>query len=616
MKSIKHLMSLDLRSLALARVLLGILAFFDILRRIPEIEAFFSDGGILRRSVLIEELELTYKMSLLSMNGSYSFALILAFVGMIAAIFFTLGWRTRIANFLTWIVIISFQVRFPQASTTGGDMLLRIFLFWSFFLPMNAFYSVDRAASETKHEGKEYFSIFSSAWIIQIMLLYIMTFFYKWAPVYTKDFNAVYFILNLDFMTTDFGKWLSHYPLAMKTLSIASYGLEGLGPLLLFIPYRRDLFRGAAVLSFWLFHLGIGATLHLGNFVPICLIIWVGLIPTTWWNFLAEQIRSSAESVKILYYETENAFNRKLYMVFKELLFLNNLKVLPASLDAAAKSLVNEKDTLVVEDAGVLCTGFKALEATLRTSDLFFIRAIGKLPLSKLDAPEEGFGSQLMEAKEKGELTLTAVAKDANEIPDSNTYSWKKIVERGEAIFDHIGISHVRYKITYLEKIFGYFIVSLVVLWNIEGYVKPKSWYIGAPFDQVMFTFQLDQGWAMFAPHPQRSDGWWVMEGNLKNGKSWDALNNKEVTFATPENWHESYKTDNWKKLLDNIQSSRDDFHLLWLGKYLCRTWNKAHMDGEKLINFDLYYMREFTNHPDDPPSKIEKLRLWRHSCF
>lgn len=620
MKSIKHLMKLDLRSLALTRVLLGLLAFYDLSRRLFEIGAFFNDNGILTRAQVIEQLEINYRMTLLSLNGSYSFALILLLIGLVGTIFMTIGWRTRIATFLVWIVTISFQARFPEAATTGGDMLLRIFLFWSLFLPMNAYYSVDRALSETKHEGKEYVSIFSSIWIIQVMLLYIMTFFFKWAPVYHTDFNAVYYILNLDFMTTDFGKWLSHFPLTMKALSIASWGLEGVGPLLLLIPVRRDLFRSMAVVSFWLFHLGIGATLHLGNFVPICLIIWAGLIPTAWWNYLGEKIKSTNKSLRILYYSSEDALGRKLGLVTKEMLLLDGLKIAPSSVSPTAEKHIENADWPIVEDSGFFYTGAKALELKLQSSKLFFIRAMGRIPLAKIKAtlltPDESFGAQLLEAKEKGEVSITGSARDDDDFPDLEKENHKRNLQIIENVFTNVGFGPVRYRISKLENIFGCFILALVITWNIEGLLKPKSWYIGSPFDEIMFTFHLNQGWAMFAPHPQRSDGWFVLDGNLKNGTKWDVLNNKAVTFETPENWHETYATDNWKKFLDNLHGSRDDFHLLGLGRYLCRTWNNEHDQKEQLMKFELFYMQEFTNHPDDPPSKINKIRLWQHQCF
>src|SRR4051812_36602230 len=89
----KNLFKLDLRSLALARVLLGILAFFDLWRRIDDIDVFFSDAGTLSRVDLINNFELNWRMTLLNMNGSYTFALILLLAGMLASVFFTLGWR-------------------------------------------------------------------------------------------------------------------------------------------------------------------------------------------------------------------------------------------------------------------------------------------------------------------------------------------------------------------------------------------------------------------------------------------------------------------------------------------------------------------------------------------
>lgn len=586
----KNLFKLDLRSLALARVLLGILAFFDIWRRIDDIDVFFSDAGILSRVDLINNFELGWRMTLLNMNGSYSFALILLLVGMLASIFFTLGWRTRTSNFIIWLVIISFQARFPEGATSGGDMLIRIFFFWSLFLPMSARYSIDRAINETQRDENEYLSIFSGTWVIQVFLLYFMTFFYKWAPVYHTDFDAVWFMLQLDIFTTPVGKWMgSHYGLT-KFLSFSSYALEIVGPLMLLIPFKRDFWRGLAVVSFWCFHAGIGLTMHLGNFVPICIIIWVGLIPTSWWNFLGKKIRSTSESMHELYYNSQSEFARKLGLVTRELFFLDNLELIPRFNIPDNKLFMMDGETKNI------------LSKMLVTSRVLPIRKLGKLLGSDL-------GIYLSEVKETGEVSMGDINTSQN--PQSN-----KLKDFTETFFNVVGTDKVKLSLNRAEKGFGAFILALVIGWNIEGYIVKRDWYIGSPFDEIMFTLQLNQGWAMFAPHPQRSDGYWVMDGTLKNGKKWDALNDKEVNFERPADMYATYKSEDWRKFQDNLQASRDEKYLLAFGKYLCRTWNNNHFDGESLNTFQLYFMQEFTKGPKEPPAQVEKIQLWNHSCF
>lgn len=524
---LKNLFKLDLRSLALARFLLGILAFFDIARRIPDLNHFFTDQGMLPRWVLLEQFELKWRMSLLTINGSYAFALMVALIGMLAAILFTLGWRTRISNFIVWITIISFQARFPEGATSGGDMLLRIFLFLSIFLPMNARYSIDKSLGQTEIKENEFFSVFSSMWIIQVTLLYIFTFLFKWAPVYHTDFDAVWYMLQLDIFTTPIGKWLGQYYFVTKVLSFVSYSLEIIGPLLLLIPFKRDFFRGLAVLAFWSFHLGIGLTLHLGNFVPICLIIWVGLIPTVWWDYLFEKVKETVQTQKEL------------------------------------------------------------------------LKKFGRI--------------RTYISRESGELTLFLDNnKHASEmvIPKTSVNNFLK------SSFAIIGFDKVKNHLNKFEKFLGGLLLALMIGWNVEGYVENRKWYIGSPFDEIMFTFQLNQGWAMFAPHPQRSDGWWVMEGVKKDGSKWDAYNNKEVNFNRPVDIYATYPSEDWRKFLDNLQATRNDNYLMLLSKHLCRSWNAQHLGESALNTFQLYYMQEFTTGPKEPPAKIKKIKLWNHSCF
>ena len=587
---IKNLFKLDLRSLALARVLLGILAFFDIWRRLDDIEPFYSDAGILSRAQLITDYELPWRMSLLNMNGSYSFALILLIAGMIASLFFTVGWRTRTSNLIMWIVITSFQARFPEGATSGGDMLIRIFFFWSLFLPMSARYSVDRAVSGDYIKENEYFSAFSAMWIVQVFLLYFFTFFYKWAPVYHTDFEAVWYMLQLDIFTTPVGKWMgAHYGLT-KFLSFISYALEILGPLMLLVPWKRDWFRGVAVISFWLFHAGIGLTMHLGNFVPICLIIWVGLIPTMWWDYLELKVKRSSESMRELFINVQSEFARKVSVIAKEMLMLENLKLVEVSFLPEDKILIMDGDSKNV------------VSKMLLTSRLRIVRFIGKILGSELSM-------YLNEVKETGSVSM-------GDVESSRTAQSHKLRHTIETIFETIGFDKVKFQLNRAEKAFGCFILALIVGWNIEGYVEDRDWYIGSPFDEIMFTLQLNQGWAMFAPHPQRSDGYWVMDGVLNNGKKWDALNDKEVNFDRPADMYSTYKSEDWRKFQDNLQASRDEKYLLALGKYLCRTWNSEHPESESLQTFQLYFMQEFTKGPKEPPATVEKIQVWNHSCF
>ena len=90
MNLLKRLTFLDFRSLALLRFTLGLLTFYDFLRRWPFAEVFYSDAGILRRSVLMAKFHHIWKPTLLFLNGTERYAEILIFIGMMASLFFAL----------------------------------------------------------------------------------------------------------------------------------------------------------------------------------------------------------------------------------------------------------------------------------------------------------------------------------------------------------------------------------------------------------------------------------------------------------------------------------------------------------------------------------------------
>lgn len=593
---VKNIFKLDLRSLALVRILLGILAFFDTMRRIGDLDAFYVDSGIISRSDLINEFGNYWKMTLLNLNGSYEFALILALLGMTAAITFALGWRTRLSNLILWLVTFSFQARFPEANTSGGDYIIRILYFYCLFLPMGAAYSVDHAVSGKKYESNEYLSVFSAMWVMQIFLIYFFTFLYKWAPVYHTTYEAVWYMLQLDFYTTSVGKWLGQQYQLTRVLSFASYALEIVGPIIILIPWKRDLFRSAAVVSFWLFHLGIGLTMHLGNFVPICLIMWAAMIPTTWWDYLERKWIDSTEPLLTLYYDVDSKFARQLSQILKEMLFLH-VNVEPSSVLEAGHFDENKR-LAIREDKFSLITGFAVLPKLLSTSHFSIVRKLGLI-----------LGSDLS-------IYLNEVQEVGSVQPASNHRPSNKIFNALQAIAETLGFGTVKYKLNRLEKALGALVLVLIIGWNIDGYVDEDTQYMAFPLRKIMYTLQLNQGWAMFAPHPQLSDGWWVMDGKLKNGSSWDALNNKEVNFDRPDYFWETYSSDDWRKFMDNLQGSRDEKYLLALGKFLCRRWNSEHGGGEQLETFNLYFMQEWTNPPNEPAPKVKKLDIWTHSCF
>ena len=582
---------LDLRSLSLVRFLLGILAFWDIASRMSQVDIFYSDKGILPRWVLFQQFDIPWRTGLFYLNGDANWIYLVSIVGLISCVFFAVGLKTRLANFLTWLVLMSFHARFPEVNH-GGDNLLRLMFFISFFLPMNAYGSFDLALFQDKNnhsidrkDHHDYFSVFTVSWVMLILSMYWFTFYYKWTPTWFKDYDSVYYALSLDMFSSAFGDMLLPFKGIMKFMSFYAFWLEGIGPFLLLIAFKRDLFRGIAVFLFWGLHAGIWATMILGNFPPGCMIIWCALIPSSWWNKLGEWlIKYQPEAIK-LYYDVDCGFCRKFCLILKEILFLKNVEILPSNQDKKIHQIIKLEKTWALEINGNIYKRFQVLEILLRNSKLFIFNWIYLLKFSKWG----------------GDLIYSFISK--------GRYYF------GVAL-NQIGYSPIKLELSKTANVFGIVFIIISFLWNVEGTKAIANFKLKSPIDELAFTFQWNQQWNMFAPRPMRNDGWFIVDATLQDGVTrWDILNDQAYSEDRPKELADMYPTHQVRKFLVNLYAERNETYMLWFGRYLCRKWN-ARQDRPQVKNYQLIFMRELTVAPDEEAKPIEKVVVWNHQCF
>ncbi|MGI8909433.1 MAG: HTTM domain-containing protein [Rubrobacteraceae bacterium] len=132
----------------------------------------------------------------------------------------------------------------------------------------------------------------------------------------------------------------------------------------------------------------------------------------------------------------------------------------------------------------------------------------------------------------------------------------------------------------------------------------------------------LDQYWGMFAPSPPKSDGWFVIPGNLKGGQQVDLMpitrddfELHAVSWEKPQYISDTYKNEHWRKYMENLNQEEDAGQRLHFGRYICREWNERHGGSEQLRTFKITYMSEETL-PDYSEAAPVKSVLWEHSCF
>jgi hypothetical protein len=278
---------LDLRSLAVYRIGLGLLLLADLIGRAGDLTAHYTDQGVLPRSAITGG----HYISLHLLDGTADFQGALFVLAGLCALALLVGWWTRLATGASWFLLMSLHARNPVI-LQGGDALLRLLLFWGLFLPLGARWSLDAWRKGGEPAGGREVSAGSAALILQICFVYWFSAALKTDPAWRSEGTAVYYALSLDQFATPLGRYLLGFPELLRWLTFATLGLEAVGPALLFVPFYTARFRLAVVGSFLLFHLvGLRLCMELGPFPWVCAVAWLALLPGLFWDRVAGLVR-------------------------------------------------------------------------------------------------------------------------------------------------------------------------------------------------------------------------------------------------------------------------------------------------------------------------------------
>jgi hypothetical protein len=275
---LSSLFRLDLRSLGLFRIALGLCLVADLSQKLFYAKELYSDWGVMPRSHWTENYMNSWKVSLMLANGEPWFQFLFVGVALAFAIGVTLGFKTRWSQAFCWVLLGSIQSRNNLVLSCADD-LMRMALFWSFFVPCGAFFSLDSLRKKESPDETAVTSWRSAALILQLVAMYLFTAFYKIHPVWTEEFSAVYYALNLDLFTTRFGHWMSQFEDLSRLLTASTLIWEIVGSCLLFVPLRTPLLRMFLVISFIAFHFGLLLCLELGTFSWVAMSYWLIFIP-------------------------------------------------------------------------------------------------------------------------------------------------------------------------------------------------------------------------------------------------------------------------------------------------------------------------------------------------
>jgi hypothetical protein len=285
----------DLRSLAAFRIVLALVVLLDLASRARDLTADYTDVGVMPRTDLVGHTNLfshwTFSVNLIS--GSAAVQGLIFAIAALAALGMLLGYRTRSMTLIVWFFELSIQWRNPLLNG-GGEELLRVLLFWGLFLPLGAWWSVDRARQRTAPPlSFRVASVPTAALFLQIAFVYWFAVILKSGPEWRFQGTALHYALSIDQLATPLGTWLLQFSALLTVLTFGVLALEAFGPFLLFSPFKTGTTRTIAVVLFMSLHLGIWLTLGLGMFPAIAGLCMVCFLPGTFWEKAARLLRGS-----------------------------------------------------------------------------------------------------------------------------------------------------------------------------------------------------------------------------------------------------------------------------------------------------------------------------------
>jgi len=580
-----ELFGIDLRTLALFRVVLAGVTAFDLLRRLADVRAFYTDFGVMPRAWLAQTGD-PWRLSLHLANGETWFQAAAIAAQAVLALMVLVGHRTRIAAVLTFVLLGSLHNRNPMI-LTGGDSLLMGLWFWALFLPIHARWSMDAALStRPPPERSLHLSWASAALTLQVLSACFFGAALKTGADWWPDGTAAWYALSLDRYATPLGVWLRDaLPWALAPLTGYVFFLGWLGPILALSPWLTRPLRFAVMLLLMAMQLGLLLCLDLGHFPWASFAALTVLLGGWWWDWAARRA-DHGRHLKI-YYDQDCGFCLKSCLLLRHFLALPRTEILPAQGSTRASALMQAQSSWVVIDGeDVAHTKWGAGVALLRHSLLF------------------GWTWRL------AGLRLW-------ERPGNAVYDW---VARHRAAFGALTGRLLRERTVTFEAGRGAQRIAAIMLfvvlsWNLAS-VQALPAAVAAAEAPLIRLLRLDPVRDLFAPNPPRDDGWFVVPGKREDGVEVDVLRPGEpLSYARPEYMSLTHETPiRWRAYRDRIWDPDFAIHRQEYARFLCRDSNNRAAPGQRVLSLKIVYMLE-RSQPPGVPASVEQRVVWRHDC-
>lgn len=599
---IKRVFSLDLRSIALFRVMLALLIMTDLLLRSQDMVTFYTDKGTLPRTAWLQ-LTHQWHWSLHAASGELWWQIVLFTLAALAALALLFGYRSKLAAVVTFVLLASLLNR-NGLLLQGGDQLLVIMSFWAMFLPLGARYSVDSALQPELASNpnapptinstlQSYFSIATIAIVFQVLYLYIFTAFLKTGDAWVVRFDAAFYALSLQHFATPVGQWLLQFPGLLKVATVYVLAVEFIAPLLVLCPFWWPRLRLLGLLLLASLHAAFLLMLHIGLFPLIDFMALSLLIPGAFWVSLRNstyltQRRQKLSAIRI-YYDEDCGFCLKMCLILRALLLPGDVRILRAQDYPDIFPIMERENSWVVTDPeGNTCTHWHAMA-------FLFLQRWPFKPLGWL-------------------MTCRPLITIGNAV-----YRWVAVNRGLMGLWSSqwLPFRSVRTRPTLAGSLVAALFFYVVTAFNIHELPNFRG-NMPEHVNHFARAARIDQRWDMFAPYPLTHSSYVLIPAKLRNGEEFDlyTLTSSDPDWQAPERFYPLFDGYRWRKYLGRVDSHSNNVVRQSLGHYLCRSWNSQPRDREtQLATLEVHFVKLHTNTTGAPKKQTRRM-VWRHWCY
>jgi predicted DCC family thiol-disulfide oxidoreductase YuxK len=307
---------IDPRSLALGRIMLGLILIADLLRRVPILRDFYSNLGLIPNHTVLWRPPFPHIFSIFFMASLPEESAIWFVIAFVCFFFFTIGYRTRLFHLLSFALTTSLHNRILPAENWGG-VAIGILMVWTLFLPMGRRFSVDaiRASLRARPDERpadlvavpppderQTTSIAALGLLLQIGAIYWLNYVHKSGSTW-RDGTAVHYVLWQERIVTWLGVQIRmHAPdIVPRLLTEGTLLIEASILFLVLTPIFWRWTRFVAALLIWALHGGIALLVNLGIFEAAMMTLAPFLLTDAQWSLFARLVPTRGRARTVFY---------------------------------------------------------------------------------------------------------------------------------------------------------------------------------------------------------------------------------------------------------------------------------------------------------------------------